>query len=136
MVNHQNCVSQDLFIGAQVFFRSHQFVITDADEYAMAYAEKHKVSWELYAILKPIIPSTFYSFICNNPVIAQLLSPGLKHGSQSDLIVHNSTPHFTSSTCNPHQIKNHLLTKLSKYLRKTEPSNEEEMMRRTATRPF
>jgi len=34
--------AEDLFIGAQVFFRSHQFVITDADEYAMAYAEKHK----------------------------------------------------------------------------------------------
>ena len=34
---------QDIYVGAVVNFRSHQFVITDADEYALSYAEKHQV---------------------------------------------------------------------------------------------
>ena len=34
---------QDIYVGAVVNFRSHQFVITDADEYALSYAEQHKV---------------------------------------------------------------------------------------------
>ena len=34
---------QDLYVGAIVNFRSHQFIVTDADEYALTYAEKHQV---------------------------------------------------------------------------------------------
>jgi len=34
--------AEDLFVGAVVNFRSHQFIITDADEYAKTYAENHK----------------------------------------------------------------------------------------------
>ncbi|XP_063693054.1 EF-hand domain-containing family member C2-like [Bolinopsis microptera] len=34
--------AEDIYVGAVVNFRSHQFVITDADEYALSYAEQHK----------------------------------------------------------------------------------------------
>lgn len=34
--------AEDLHVGAVVSFRSHQFVITDADEYALKYAENHQ----------------------------------------------------------------------------------------------
>jgi len=34
--------AEDLYMGAVVTFRSHNFIITDADEYVMNYAEKHQ----------------------------------------------------------------------------------------------
>ena len=49
------CLFQDLFIGNNVIFFKHSFILVDADEYAIRYMEAHSVQFP-QSNIKVILP--------------------------------------------------------------------------------